>query len=101
MTFVPIDSEADPLREQLVQSGLDPFRPVFAGWLGVTAYPTRTAIAATLRKLGGFAAGSEIATGHLPPAELRDTAGNGYVEAVEPVATGGRRAAPAPARVPR
>ncbi|MGW4522294.1 class I SAM-dependent methyltransferase [Amycolatopsis sp. NPDC004378] len=87
VTFVPVDFEADPLRERLVQSGLDPFRPVFVSWLGVTVYLTRKAILATLTDLGGFAPGSEIVTDHLLPAELRDEAGNGYAEAVAPVAT--------------
>jgi methyltransferase (TIGR00027 family) len=85
-TFVPVDFEADPLRERLVQSGLDPFRPVFVSWLGVTMYLTRKAILATLTDLGRFAPGSEIVTDHLLPAELRDAAGNGYAEAVAPVA---------------
>ncbi|MEV5716633.1 SAM-dependent methyltransferase [Amycolatopsis mediterranei] len=88
VTFVPVDFEAEPLRERLVQSGLDPVRPVFVSWLGVTVYLTRTAIAATLRELGGFAPGSEIVADHLLPAELRDAAGNGYAEAVGPVAAG-------------
>ncbi|MGW3962823.1 class I SAM-dependent methyltransferase [Amycolatopsis sp. NPDC005003] len=86
VTFVPVDFEADPLRERLVQSGLDPFRPVFVSWLGVTMYLTAPAIAATLRELGGFAPGSEIVTDHLLPAEQRDAAGSAYVEAVGPVA---------------
>jgi methyltransferase (TIGR00027 family) len=85
VTFVPADFEADPLSERLVQSGLDPFRPVFVSWLGVTMYLTREAILTTLTDLGGFAPGSEIVTDHLLPAELRDAAGNGYVEAVGPV----------------
>ncbi len=86
VTFVPVDFEADPLRERLVQSGLDPVRPVFVSWLGVTMYLTREAILATLTDLGGFAPRSEIVTDHLLPAELRDAAGNGYAEAVAPVA---------------
>jgi len=61
---------------------------VFVSWLGVTVYLTRAAIAATLRELGGFAPGSEIVTDHLLPAELREAAGNGYAEAVGPVAAG-------------
>lgn len=86
VTFVPVDFEAGALRERLVQSGLDPFRPVFVSWLGVTVYLTRAAILATLTDLGGFAPGSEIVTDHLLPPELRDEAGNGYAEAVAPVA---------------
>jgi methyltransferase (TIGR00027 family) len=86
LTFVPADFEADPLRERLVQCGLDPFLPVFVSWLGVTMYLTRTAIAATLTQLAGFAPGSEIVADHLLPAELRDAAGNAYAEAVAPVA---------------
>ncbi|MET8851037.1 SAM-dependent methyltransferase [Amycolatopsis sp. NPDC004625] len=86
VTFVPVDFEAEPLRERLVQSGLDPFRPVFVSWLGVTMYLTRPAIAAALTDLGGFAPGSEIVADHLLPPELRDAAGNAYAEAVGPVA---------------
>lgn len=84
VTFVPVDFEAGRLRERLVQSGLDPFRPVFVSWLGVTVYLTRAAILATLTDLGGFAPGSEIVTDHLLPEELRDAAGNSYAEAVAP-----------------
>jgi methyltransferase (TIGR00027 family) len=86
VTFVPVDFEADSLRERLVQSGLDPFRPVFVSWLGVTMYLTRKAILATLTQLGGFAPGSEIVTDHLLPPELRDAPGNAYAEAVAPMA---------------
>lgn len=86
VTFVPVDFEADPLGKRLVQSGLDPVRPVFVSWLGVTMYLTRTAIAATLRELAGFAPGSELVTDHLLPPELRDAAGNAYAAAVGPVA---------------
>jgi methyltransferase (TIGR00027 family) len=88
VTFVPVDFETDPLRECAVQSGLDPFRPVFVSWLGVTMYLTREAVAGTLAQLGGFAPGSEIVIDHLLPAQLRDAAGNGYAEAVGPVAAG-------------
>ncbi|MEV6824559.1 SAM-dependent methyltransferase [Amycolatopsis sp. NPDC051102] len=86
VTFVPVDFEAEPVRERLVQCGLDPFRPVFVSWLGVTMYLTRPAIAATLTDLGGLAPGSEIVADHLLPAELRDAAGNAYAAAVGPVA---------------
>lgn len=86
VTFVPIDFETGALRESVVQSGLDPFRPVFVSWLGVTMYLTREAVAGTLAQLGGFAPGSEIVTDHLLPGQLRDAAGTGYVEAVGPMA---------------
>ena len=71
-------------RECAVQSGLDPFRPVFVSWLGVTVYLTREAVAVTLAQLGRFAPGSEIATDRL----LRNAAGNSYAEAVGPMAAG-------------
>ncbi|WP_410586906.1 class I SAM-dependent methyltransferase [Amycolatopsis sp. lyj-23] len=88
VTFVPVDFEAEQPRERLVQCGLDPVRPVFVSWLGVTVYLTPAAIAATLRDLGGLAPGSEIVTDHLLPPELRDAAGNAYAEAVGPVVAG-------------
>lgn len=86
VAFVPVDFETGSVRERLVQSGLDPRRPVFVSWLGVTVYLSRQAILTTLTDLGGFAPGSEIVADHLLPAELRDEAGNGYAEAVAPVA---------------
>jgi methyltransferase (TIGR00027 family) len=86
VSFVAADFETGRLREQRVQSGLDPFRPVFVSWLGVTMHLTRQAILATLTDLGGFAPGSEIVADHLLPAELRDAAGNGYAEAVAAMA---------------
>ncbi|WP_328648498.1 class I SAM-dependent methyltransferase [Amycolatopsis sp. NBC_00348] len=84
--FVAVDFETDTLADRLVQSGLDPRRPVFVSWLGVTMYLTRAAILTTLTELGGLAPGSEIVADHLLPAELRDAAGNGYAEAVAPMA---------------
>jgi methyltransferase (TIGR00027 family) len=86
VTFVPVDFETDSLAARLVAHGFDPSIPALVGWLGVTMYLTRSAIADTLAVIGGFAPGTEIVVDHMLPAELRDEAGDTYVELVSPVA---------------
>jgi methyltransferase (TIGR00027 family) len=60
VTYVPVDFEGDALTRGLADAGVDPGRPLFVIWLGVTVYLTRPAIAGTLLSLGGYAAGSEV-----------------------------------------
>jgi methyltransferase (TIGR00027 family) len=86
VTFVPVDFETGSLSDALARAGFDPARPAFVSWLGVTMYLTREAIAGTLTEVGGFAPGTEIVLDSMLPADLRDSAGQAYVEAVAPVA---------------
>ena len=86
LAFVPVDFETDSPGEALTRGGLDPSRPVFVSWLGVTMYLTRKAIEATLAALSSFAPGTEIVVDHMLPPDLRDEAGNAYADAVMPVA---------------
>lgn len=86
VTFVPVNFETDSLADRLVADGFDPTAPALVSWLGVTMYLTRPAIADTLTVIGGFAPGTEIVVDHMLPADLRDEAGNTYVELVAPVA---------------
>jgi methyltransferase (TIGR00027 family) len=48
VTYVPVDFERDVLADRLAAAGLDPARPAFFSWLGVTMYLTEEAFAATL-----------------------------------------------------
>jgi O-methyltransferase involved in polyketide biosynthesis len=55
-------------------------------WLGVTMYLSTDAIAGTLASLGGFARGSELIVDYMLTPDLRDEAGQVYVDLVAPAA---------------
>jgi methyltransferase (TIGR00027 family) len=57
LTFVPVDFERQSLRDELVRAGLDPARPTFFSWLGVTMYLTKPAVRATLTAVAELAKG--------------------------------------------
>jgi methyltransferase (TIGR00027 family) len=82
--FVPVDFETDDLVRQLVAAGFDRYRPAVVAWLGVTMYLTRAAISQTLAVIGNFTPGSELIVDHMLPTELRDEAGQTYVDLVAP-----------------
>jgi len=60
LTFVELDIERMPLRETLVQAGLDPERPAFFSCLGVLVYLTHDAALALFRLVTAFPTGSEL-----------------------------------------
>lgn len=60
VAYVPVDFEHDRSDRALFAAGLDPARPVFVIWLGVTVYLTRAAIEQTLAQLGRLAPGSRV-----------------------------------------
>ena len=60
LTFVELDIERLPLRETLVQAGLDPGRPAFFSCLGVLVYLTHDAALALFRLVTAFPTGSEL-----------------------------------------
>jgi methyltransferase (TIGR00027 family) len=82
VSFVPVDFGRDSLRAELDRAGFDFGAPAFVAWLGVTMYLDASAIGQTLAVLGGFAPGSEIVTGYLLPAGLRDAAGEDYASQI-------------------
>jgi methyltransferase (TIGR00027 family) len=61
LTFVPLDFERQTLHQGLAQSGYDPTRPAFFGWLGVVPYLTLTAFRATIDFVARLPEGSGIA----------------------------------------
>jgi methyltransferase (TIGR00027 family) len=89
LTYVPIDLTAASVSSSLVSSGLDPGRPAFISWLGVTMYLTREAISQVLNDLSGLAPGTELVTDYLLPADLRDADGSAYADMVMPYAAEG------------
>ena len=88
VAYVPVDLAAGTLADRLAGAGFDRSRPALVSWLGVTMYLTRAAIGETLCVLGGLAPGTEVVLDHMLPEQLRDPAGQSYVEQVAPVAAG-------------
>jgi methyltransferase (TIGR00027 family) len=60
LTFVAADFERDDLDSALRQAGFRADLPACVCWMGVTMYLTAEAVAATLRTVAGFAAGSRL-----------------------------------------
>jgi len=60
LTFVPLDFEHKTLAAGLIESGFDPAKPAFFGWLGVVPYLTREAFRATLGDIARMPAGSGV-----------------------------------------
>jgi methyltransferase (TIGR00027 family) len=85
VVFVPVDFEAASLAGELAAAGLDLSEPAFVSWLGVTMYLTQDAIGRSLADLGTLAPGSQVIVDYMLPSDLRDDAGNTYVELVAPV----------------
>jgi methyltransferase (TIGR00027 family) len=86
LTYVPLDLEAGPVTSSLVSSGLDPARPAFISWLGVTMYLTREVISGVIADLSQLAPGTELVTDYLLTADLRDADGATYADLVMPSA---------------
>ncbi|MBK7975735.1 MAG: class I SAM-dependent methyltransferase [Deltaproteobacteria bacterium] len=73
--LVPVDFEAgDGWWRELLAAGFDPTRPAVVASTGVSMYLTRDAIAATLRRLAGLAAGSSLVRSFLLPIALTEPA---------------------------
>lgn len=70
LTFVPADLERDDLGSALRQAGFSDDRPACVGWMGVTMYLTTDAVAATLRTVAGFAAGSRLCFDYRVPVTM-------------------------------
>ncbi len=60
LTFVPVNFETEKLDARLVDAGLDPRRPAFFSWLGVTPYLNEAAIDDVLRVIAALPAGTEL-----------------------------------------
>jgi methyltransferase (TIGR00027 family) len=86
VTYLPIDLAAASVTSSLVSSGLDPARPAFISWLGVTMYLTREAIGQALADLSQLAPGTELVTDYLLTEDLRDADGSAYADLVMPAA---------------
>jgi methyltransferase (TIGR00027 family) len=76
----------DALASKLRIAGFDFGEPAVISWLGVLMYLDRDAIGRTLAMLGDCAPGTELIADYMLPQELRDDAGDQYVELVGPAA---------------
>lgn len=65
--YLGVDFAKGDLSEKLVAAGVDPARPTFFAWLGVSYYLTRAQISATLSLVARHAPGSEIVFDVMPP----------------------------------
>ena len=70
LTFVPADFERDDLASALRQAGFRADQAACVGWMGVTMYLTADAVAATLRTVAGFAAGSRLCFDYRVPVAM-------------------------------
>lgn len=58
--FTSVDFQHETTAEVLARAGLDPTRPAYFSWLGVTPYIEPAATYATLRAIASFPAGSGV-----------------------------------------
>jgi methyltransferase (TIGR00027 family) len=87
LAFVSVDlAGGGVLGPALRAAGFDFGEPAVISWLGVLMYLDRAAIRQTLAALGTCAPGTELIADYMLPHELRDDAGDQYVELVGPAA---------------
>jgi methyltransferase (TIGR00027 family) len=72
VTFVPVDFERQDLDVELSKAGFDSARSSVVAWLGVTYYLSRDAIADTLNRIAGWAAGTRLVFDHIVPRQMWD-----------------------------
>ena len=70
LTFVAADFEHEELASALHQAGFRADQAACVSWMGVTMYLTADAVAATLRTVAGFAAGSRLCFDYRVPVTM-------------------------------
>lgn len=81
-TCVPFDLGEEGVVSALELAGLDPSKPAFFSWLGVTMYLEKSAIRRVLGELSAVPSGSGLVLDHFLPPSCRDAAARGYTAAV-------------------
>jgi methyltransferase (TIGR00027 family) len=84
--FVPVDFEAEPLRDALGAAGFDWGQPALFSWTGVAPYLTAQAIESTLRTIAGAAAGSEVVFSYRAEDCVLDDVGQEFIRVYAPLA---------------
>jgi methyltransferase (TIGR00027 family) len=83
LRLVPVDFEAGPWWQRLVDAGFNPGQPAVLACTGVSMYLAKDAIAATLRQVAIFARGSTLAMTFILPLELAEPEERAGREAAE------------------
>jgi methyltransferase (TIGR00027 family) len=84
--FVPVNFEAESLRDALRTAGFDWDQPTLFSWTGVAPYLTASAIASTLRTIAEAAAGSEVVLSYRAEESVLDEVGSEFVRIYAPLA---------------
>ena len=84
--FVPVDFEAEPLRDALQAAGFDWDQRALFSWTGVAPYLTPQAITSTLHTIARAAAGSEVAFSYLAEESVLDDIGREFIRIYAPLA---------------
>jgi methyltransferase (TIGR00027 family) len=84
--FVPVDFEAESLRDALRSAGFDWGQPALFSWTGVAPYLTAQAIELTLRTIAGAAADSEVVLSYRAEEAVLDDVGREFVRIFSPLA---------------
>lgn len=82
LSLVPADIGQDSLAGALAAAGFDASAPAVIGCLGVLMYLPPAGLGSVLSFVAGCAPGSQFVADYMLPADLRDPAGNMYVELV-------------------
>ena len=69
--YLPIDFASQDLRQELASAGIDPAKPTFFAWLGVTQYIAEAAAYETLALVARHASGSEIVFDIILPIDVQ------------------------------
>jgi methyltransferase (TIGR00027 family) len=77
--FVPVDFEAEPLRDALRAAGFDWGQPALFSWTGVAPYLTAQAIESTLGTTAGAAPGSEVVFSYRAEESVLDGVGREFI----------------------
>ena len=83
--FVPVDFEAEPLRDALRAAGFDWGEPALFSWTGVAPYLTAQAIELTLRTTAGAAPGSEVVFSYRAEESVLDGVGREFIRIYAPL----------------
>jgi methyltransferase (TIGR00027 family) len=86
LTFVPADLGRESVTDALVGGGFDFSAPAVIAWLGVTMYLARPDIVRVAACLTECAPGSQLIADYMLPEEMRDAAGDAYLELIGPAA---------------
>ena len=84
--FVPVDFEAEPLRDALRAARFNWGQPALFSWTGVAPYLTAQATESTLRTTAGATPGSEVVFSYRAEESVLDGVGREFIRVYAPLA---------------